>query len=63
MDFRDSDEVFAVIAGYTDGGAAYGVTWDELGRDPVEEEMDPDPFGCVRPAFDAVASPGEDEPA
>jgi len=25
----DSDEHFAYIAGYTSGGAAYGVTWEE----------------------------------
>ena len=32
--FRDnlfgSDETFAFIAGYTSGGAPYGVTWDEM---------------------------------
>lgn len=27
----DSDEHFAYIAGYTGGGAPYGVTWDEMG--------------------------------
>lgn len=26
----DSDEHFAYIAGYTDGGAPYGVTWEEM---------------------------------
>lgn len=26
----DSDENFAHIAGYTDGGAPYGVTWEEM---------------------------------
>ena len=26
----DSDETFAFIAGYTSGGAPYGVTWDEM---------------------------------
>lgn len=28
-DSRDSDETFQYIAGYTEGGAPYGVTWDE----------------------------------
>ena len=26
----DSDETFAFIAGYTSGGAPYGVTWGEM---------------------------------
>lgn len=26
----DSDEHFAYIAGYTEGGASYGVTWEEM---------------------------------
>ena len=33
-DFEDrlfeSDETFAFIAGYTSGGAPYGVTWEEM---------------------------------
>ena len=29
-----SDDRFAFIAGYTDGGAAYGITWEELGLEP-----------------------------
>ncbi|MCL2322740.1 MAG: hypothetical protein FWC47_11640 [Oscillospiraceae bacterium] len=35
-DFYDeySNDTFAFIAGYTSGGAPYGVTWDELGIDP-----------------------------
>ena len=34
--FSDQDETFAYIAGYTDAGFAYGLTWDEwerLGRE------------------------------
>ena len=27
----DQDETFAYIAGYTEGGFAYGVTWEEWG--------------------------------
>lgn len=27
----DSNEHFAYIAGYTEGGAPYGVTWEEMG--------------------------------
>ena len=26
---KDSDENFSFIAGYTSGGAPYGLTWDE----------------------------------
>ncbi len=31
----ESDETFAYIAGYTSGGAPYGVTWDEWERNEV----------------------------
>ena len=37
-----SDDTFAFIAGYTSGGAAYGLTWEEMGIDqelPYEEKM------------------------
>jgi hypothetical protein len=27
---QDSDETFAFIAGYTSGGAPYGITWEEM---------------------------------
>lgn len=34
-DFNESqDDRFAFIAGYTDGGAPYGITWEELGLEP-----------------------------
>lgn len=38
----DSDEIFAFIAGYTSGGAAFGITWEELGLRPFAspEEID-----------------------
>lgn len=32
--YSDSDDTFCFIAGYTDGGVPYGVTWEELGLDP-----------------------------
>jgi len=40
--FPDSDDNFFFIAGYTSGGAPYGVTWDEMGLEPYEslEEME-----------------------
>ena len=31
---EDCDGRFAFIAGYTDGGAPYGVMWEEVGIDP-----------------------------
>jgi len=31
--FGDSDETFSFIAGYTEGGSAYGVTWEEMDKD------------------------------
>jgi len=33
---RDQDETFAYIAGYTEGGFAYGVTWEEC--EQIEQE-------------------------
>lgn len=33
----DQDENFYFIAGYTDGGAPYGLTWEEMGLQPWEE--------------------------
>ena len=32
----DSNDTFFFIAGYTSGGAPYGVTWDEMGMEPYE---------------------------
>jgi len=32
--FPDSDDRFFYIAGYTSGGAPYGVTWEEMGIEP-----------------------------
>lgn len=34
--FPDSDDTFFFIAGYTSGGAPYGVTWEEMGLEPYE---------------------------
>jgi hypothetical protein len=42
--FRESDETFAFIAGYTEGGAPYGVTWEEMEALEARAEMPPDPF-------------------
>lgn len=38
----DSDDWFAFIAGYTSGGAAYGLTWEDVGIDqalPYDEKV------------------------
>ena len=32
--FIDQDDQFFYIAGYTSGGAPYGVTWQEMGLEP-----------------------------
>ena len=40
--YSDMDGTFAFIAGYTPGGAPYGVTWEEVGIDselPFEEKV------------------------
>lgn len=38
--FPDSDDTFFFIAGYTPGGAPYGVTWEEMGLSPWQELND-----------------------
>ncbi len=38
--FLDSDDRFFFIAGYTSGGAPYGVTWEEMGLSPYEMPED-----------------------
>ena len=40
--YSDMDSTFAYIAGYTPGGAPYGVTWEEVGIDtdlPFDEKV------------------------
>ena len=34
--WADSDDTFYYIAGYTPGGAPYGITWEEMGLEPYE---------------------------
>ena len=34
------DDRFYFIAGYTSGGVPYGVTWEEMGLTPYENEFD-----------------------
>lgn len=34
------DDTFYYIAGYTSGGAPYGVTWEEMGLEPGMEDTD-----------------------
>jgi hypothetical protein len=38
MDTTWRDDRFYFIAGYTPGGAPYGVTWEEMGLEPFEDE-------------------------
>jgi RimJ/RimL family protein N-acetyltransferase len=40
------DDRFYFIAGYTSGGAPYGVTWEEMGFEPYEREIDEDVVSC-----------------
>lgn len=37
---EDQDATFYYIAGYTSGGAPYGVTWEEMGLKPDMGEVD-----------------------
>lgn len=42
--FGDSDDTFAFIAGFTEGGAPYGITWDEMeANDRGRPDLDEDP--------------------
>ena len=34
--FPNSNDYFYYIAGYTPGGAPYGITWEEMGLSPWE---------------------------
>ena len=36
--YKDSDDRFAFIVGYTSGGFPYGVTWEEMGMEPPNFE-------------------------
>jgi hypothetical protein len=38
--YEDQDDTFYYIAGYTSGGAPYGVTWEEMGLKPDMGEFD-----------------------
>ena len=40
--YIESDETFAFIAGYTECGFAYGVTWEEIGGEAGIHEIDRD---------------------
>ena len=42
----ESDEHFAYIAGYTPGGAPFGITWEEQRQLEAEERQSPGPPDC-----------------
>ena len=43
--YLDQDDCFYFIAGYTSGGAPYGITWEEARRDGlIDEENDDGDF-------------------
>lgn len=39
-DYPEQDGTFYYIAGYTSGGAPYGVTWEEMGMSPDMDDDD-----------------------
>ncbi|HEX2203987.1 MAG TPA: hypothetical protein VHG91_11840 [Longimicrobium sp.] len=41
----DSDDAFAFVAGYTEGGAAFGNSWEDMERMETGLEAGDDPFG------------------
>ena len=38
VDYAEQDGTFYYIAGYTFGGAPYGITWEEMGMSPCTED-------------------------
>lgn len=54
----DSDETFAFIAGYTEGGAPYGVTWEQKAeieaKAAATEQSTPPPQKCPVPLSEIV---------
>ena len=47
---RDWDDEFAFIAGYTEGGAPYGITRGEVEALDARTETPPDPFRSLFPS-------------
>jgi len=45
---NSQNDMFYFIAGYTSGGAPYGITWDEMGLEPYESESDDDDIVCFQ---------------
>lgn len=43
----DSDENFAYIAGYTEGGIPYGITWGERWASQEMHDDEPDDLGDI----------------
>lgn len=62
-DFVDSDETFAFIAGYTEDGAAFGISWEEMQMSPGGPDPDDDPFGAGVSIHAPVRHPGPGESA
>jgi len=48
-EFGRSDETFAFIVDYTEGGAPYGITWEEMEALDARTETPPDPFRSLFP--------------
>ena len=68
-DSADSDDTFAYIAGYTSGGAAFGVTWEEMEeldrRTKADARIDQELGGTgFEPGFEGIFDEGslEDRP-
>ena len=40
--YPNADDTFFFIAGYTPGGAPYGVTWEEMGLEPWQSPFEDD---------------------
>ncbi len=47
----DSDEQFAYIAGYTEGGFPFGITWEEHWASQGRHDDEPDDLGDTFPTL------------
>jgi RimJ/RimL family protein N-acetyltransferase len=54
------DGRFCFIAGYTSGGAPYGVTWEEMGLEPFEREIDDEEEIVCRRYYDFLSKREKD---
>jgi hypothetical protein len=50
-DFLEQNETYYYIAGYTSAGFPFGVTWEEMGLKPWEDEFGDNGYSGIEDAF------------